>query len=78
MSKEFTVSATCPSCGHRTEAIHTEDAMREAFRNDATVRVLCAPCQESFEMPMGLACAEWDDYCSESTRPDDGWYPNGS
>ena len=71
VSKEFTVSATCPSCGHRTEAIHTEDAMREAFGNDATISVLCAHCQSSFELPMGLACAEWDDYCSEIPLPAD-------
>ena len=71
MSKEFTVSATCPDCGHRTEATRSEDAMREAFGNDATIRVLCAHCQSSFELPMGLACAEWDDYCSEIPLPAD-------
>jgi transcription elongation factor Elf1 len=71
VSKEFTVSATCPACGHRTEAIHTEDAMREAFGNDATIHVLCAHCQASFDMPMGLACAEWDDYCNEISLPAD-------
>lgn len=71
MSKEFTVSATCPSCGTRADAIRTEDSMREEYGNDATIRVLCAHCQASFELPIGLACAEWDDYCREINLPAD-------
>jgi endogenous inhibitor of DNA gyrase (YacG/DUF329 family) len=71
VSKEFTVSATCPECGRHIEATYTEDAMREAYGSDATISVLCAHCQASFEMPMGLACAEWDDYCNEISLPAD-------
>ena len=71
VTKEFTVSATCPECGHRTEALHTEQAMKEAFGNDATIKILCAHCQASFEQPIGLACAEWDDYCQEIPLPAD-------
>ena len=71
VTKEFTVPATCPECGHRTEALHTEQAMKEAFGNDATIKILCAHCQASFEQPIGLACAEWDDYCQEIPLPAD-------
>ena len=71
MTKEFTVSAICPECGHRTEAHHSEHSMKEAFGNDATIQILCAHCQASFEQPIGLACAEWDDYCQEIPLPAD-------
>jgi transcription elongation factor Elf1 len=71
VTKEFTVSATCPECGRRTEAHYTKAAMQEAFGNDATIKILCSHCQASFELPVGLACAEWDEYCHEIPLPAD-------
>ncbi len=69
--KEFAVAATCPECGHRTGTHYTEQAMKEAFGNDANIKILCAHCQASYEQPIGLACAEWDDYCREIPLPAD-------
>jgi hypothetical protein len=45
--------------------------MQEAFGNDANIKILCAHCQASFEQPVGLACAEWDEYCHEIPLPAD-------
>lgn len=63
MTKEFTVSTTCPQCGLESTETYDEQTMRERFGNGSTVTVLCAGCQADFEQP--LACAEWDDYCKE-------------
>jgi len=45
--------------------------MQQAYGNDATIQILCAHCQANFEQPIGLACAEWDDYCQEIPLPAD-------
>lgn len=71
MSKDFTVSTTCPACGHQTETTYSEEAMQAEFGNEANIHVICAHCQASFEQAMGLACAEWDDYCQEIPLPAD-------
>ena len=55
MTKEFTVSTTCPQCGLESTETYDEQTMRERFGNDSTVTVLCAGCQADFEQP--LACA---------------------
>lgn len=69
MSKEFTVSTTCPQCGLTHTSTHDEESMRKNFSNSSTVTVLCTACQADFEQP--LACAEWDDYCKEIPLPAD-------
>lgn len=71
MTKQFTVSTTCPRCGHTATVSHGETAMRETFGNDPTISVLCPKCQANFEQPMELACAEWDDFCQEIPLPAD-------
>jgi DNA-directed RNA polymerase subunit RPC12/RpoP len=71
VTKEFTVTGTCPHCGHATQAKHDERAMREAYGNAPDIHMLCARCQTAFEQPMALACAEWDDYCQEIPLPAD-------
>lgn len=71
MTREFTVSTTCPHCGHMASAEHDIQGMQKTYGNDPTITVLCAHCQASFEQPMGLACAEWDDYCQEILLPAD-------
>lgn len=71
MSSEFTVSTTCPHCGHTEQHTHDETAMRESYGNRKDISVLCAKCHGSFEQPMELACAEWDDFCQEIPLPAD-------
>lgn len=71
MSTHFTVSTTCPHCGHSVQTTHEAQAMHETHGNSRTISVLCARCQASFEQPMALACAEWDDYCQEISLPAD-------
>ncbi len=71
MTKEFTVSTTCPECGLIATATHDEQTMRTSFGNNPTLTVVCTRCQASYEQAMDLACAEWDDYCMEIPLPAD-------
>ena len=71
MTKEYTVTGTCPHCGHAMQAKYDEQAMRENYGNAPDIHMLCARCQAGFEQPMALACAEWDDYCQEIPLPAD-------
>lgn len=71
MTSEFTVSATCPHCGQRCESQHSAQAMQALYGNDPTISLLCTNCQANFNQPMGLACAEWDDFCHEIPLPAD-------
>ncbi len=71
MTREFTVSTTCPHCGHMATAEHDSQDMQKAYGNDPTISVLCTNCQANFDQPMGLACAEWDDFCQEISLPAD-------
>jgi endogenous inhibitor of DNA gyrase (YacG/DUF329 family) len=71
MTREFTVSVTCPHCGQSSESRHDAQAMQGLYGNDPTITVLCTHCQANFAQPLGLACAEWDDYCQEIPLPAD-------
>ncbi|MBP9944679.1 MAG: hypothetical protein KBF11_09030 [Desulfomicrobium sp.] len=71
MSTHFTVSTTCPQCGHSVQTTHDEKTMRAQHGNSPTISVLCARCQTRYEQPTELACAEWDDYCQEIPLPAD-------
>lgn len=71
MSKKFTISTTCPSCGHARQEDHDAQAMHSLYGNNANIQVLCTQCQANFEQPVELACAEWDDYCREIPLPAD-------
>ena len=42
MTKEFTVTGTCPHCGHAMQAKHDEQAMRQTYGNATDIHMLCA------------------------------------
>lgn len=71
MPQNYTVSSVCPECGHAVQTMHDENTMRETYGNNPNISMLCARCQTSFEQPMALACAEWDDFCQEIPLPAD-------
>lgn len=71
MTTHYTVSTTCPQCGHTTSATHDTRSMSAAFGNDPNISVICPQCRTSYEESMALACAEWDDYCQEIPLPAD-------
>ncbi len=71
MTKHFTVSSTCPECGHANQTSGDQQAMHNTYGNNPVITVLCTRCQANFEQPMALACAEWDDYCKEIPLPAD-------
>lgn len=71
MTSEYNVSTTCPQCGHTAQTTHDTRSMAAAYGNDPTISVICPQCQTNYEQPMGLACAEWDDYCQEIPLPAD-------
>lgn len=71
MTKDYTLSSTCPECGHAAQATYDEKTMHDTYGNNPVVSVICTRCQANFEQPMDLACAEWDDYCKEIPLPAD-------
>ena len=71
MAADANWTTICPHCGHATQDTHDEHDMRASYGNNPNISVICAHCQTSFEQPMELACAEWDDYCHEIPLPAD-------